>query len=294
MNELNDQFEIDLVKIYKYLQKRFFLIFISSFIIFGVTYFLSKQLIDDIYHSSAILEPVEASSSSQSSGSIQSLASNFGINLPNAANDPRQVAKKVIFSQAFFNTIINNNPFVIESLCGIDSYNKKEKVIIKNQYTVQALPSLSEEDLRKLLLCYRAAIIFKIDQLSGLVEITLKSLTPQASQVSLGLLLSEFNNYMLLKEKALIESNLYFLEQKLSQQNLNPNVKQVIGATYQTQFQKYTMTEINDEYFLRILVPPSYEIRKSEPNRLILCILSFLTSFFILNFFFVFRFFQQR
>lgn len=296
MKELKREFEVDVSEVFRYLLKRLLYIFLVPFIIFWGTYFFTKIYFDDIYYSNSLLETVEASASPQASASasIQNLASNFGISIPSAENDPRQISRKVIFSQDFFYRILDNNPQIITNLCGIESYDSVSQQIVYNKYTPDNLLSLSEQNKRKVYLCYKAAIIFNIDALSGLVELTLKSLSPYASRESLKLLLNEFNKHMLVKEKSLIESNLIFLEKKLSQPGLNQNIKQILGNTYQSQFQKYTMTEINDEYFLKILVPPSFEIRKSEPNRLIMCIISFILSFLGMIVFFIYRYFQKQ
>lgn len=275
------------------LRELFFILFRGKWIIVSVTGFLSiigllySLLLPNIYESKAILVPVN--SSNGISGAFQNysgLAGIAGITLP-SNNDEGNSAKAIrkMSSLSFFENNILPNIY-LPDLMAVKFWNSDTKKIDydKSIYNIQTknwirdysypnkqIPS-AQESFQVFLSNH---LNLSEDKKSGFITLSIKHQSPYVAEQWARLIINEVNEFYREKDKSESQRAAAYLNQQISITSLS-EIKFVFTQLLQEEFKKLTLIEANQSYVFDYIDPPAVMEKKSEPKRVLICIISAL------------------
>ena len=282
-NDFDD--EIDLRELfYVLLEGKWIIVSLTAFAsIIGVIYSLS---LPNIYESKTMLVPVNSSSGiSGALGSYSGLAGLAGINLP-SEGDKGNSAKAIqkISSLSFFeNNILAN--IHLPDLMAVKSWNSKSNTLtfdesifdtnnntwIRNySYPQQQIPSSQESYA-----VFKQHLSLNEDKKSGFITLSIKHQSPFVAKQWVELVVNEVNTFYRQKDKLESEKAVSYLNQQISMTGFS-EIKQVLAQLLQEETKKLTLIEANQYYVFDYIDPPAVMEEKSEPKRILICILSAL------------------
>lgn len=285
-NSLDFADEIDLFEIfYLLLRKKWIIASVTAFFsIIGVTYSL---LLPNIYTSKAILMPVNSSGSiSGALNSYSGLAGLAGIRIPSANDEGNTVqAIEKISSLSFFekNVLTNIN---LPDLMAVKSWNPisnslsydnkiydsiKDAWVRDYSYPQQQIPS-SQESYQVFKTKHLSVIE---DKKSGFIILSIKHQSPFVAKQWSELVVNEINSFYRQKDKSESEKAVSYLNKQIAKTSLS-EIKVVLAQLLQEETKKLTLIEANKFYVFDFIDPPAVMEKKSEPDRLLICILSAL------------------
>tara|TARA_B110000003_G_scaffold272977_1_gene309856 strand:- start:343 stop:1329 length:987 start_codon:yes stop_codon:yes gene_type:complete len=267
------------------LEEKRIIVSVTAFVsIIGVIFSL---LLPNIYESKALLVPVNPSSSiSGALGGYSGLAGLAGINLPSDGDEGNSVkAIQKISSLSFFENNILTNIY-LPDLMAVKSWNYKKNTVFYDKniydtnsdtwirdysYPQQQIPSAQE-----------SFKIFKLNHLNlnedkktGFITLSIKHQSPFVAKQWAELIVNEVNSFYRQKDKSESEKAVSYLNQQISMTGLS-EIKQVLAQLLQDETKKLTLVEANQSYVFDYIDPPAVMEKKSEPKRLLICILSVL------------------
>ena len=276
--------EINLLELFNVLFKqKIIIVSITVFVsIFGVIFSLS---LSNIYTSKSILAPVNASSGINGAlGGYSALAGLAGVRLPSSDDDDNYIkAIHKISSLSFFENNILTNIY-LPDLMAVRSWNPKTNKVTYDEdifdtksstwirdysYPRQQTPSAQESfEVFK-----RNHLNLNEDKKSGFVTLSIKHQSPYIAKQWAELVVNEINNYYRQKDKLESEKAVSYLNQQILSTSLT-EIKEVLAQLLQEETKKLTLIEANQFYVFDYIDPPAVMEKKSEPKRLLICILS--------------------
>tara|TARA_B100001093_G_scaffold241325_1_gene231037 strand:- start:22 stop:969 length:948 start_codon:yes stop_codon:yes gene_type:complete len=278
--------EIDLREVFQVLlEGKWLIISITSFVsIIGVIYSL---LLPNIYESKTLLVPVNPSSGiSGALGRYSALAGLAGINLP-PDSDEGNYAKAIekIGSLSFFedSILVNIN---LQDLMAVKSWNPKTNTLVyderiynatsktwvrKYSYPQQQIPS-AQESFEEFKLKH---LSISENKKTGFISVSISHQSPFLAKQWTELVVNEVNSYYRQKDKSESEKAVNYLNQQISMTGLS-EIKEVLAQLLQDEIKKLTLVEANQFYVFDYIDPPAIMEEKSDPNRFLIFILSFL------------------
>jgi LPS O-antigen subunit length determinant protein (WzzB/FepE family) len=301
-NDFDD--EIDLKKLlHVLLSGKWFIVSVTAFI--SCIALIYSLLLPNIYESKAILVPVN--SSNDISGSLMSsgLASLTGINLPskNAGENNSVKAIEKISSLSFFENNILTKIY-LPDLMAIKSWNSKTNTLIYNKkiydvnsntwvrdysYPKQQIPSAQES----FKVFTKKNLNLIEDKKSGFITLSIKHQSPDLAMQWVSLIVDEVNGFYRQKDKLESEKALNYLNQQISKTSLS-EIKEALAQLMQEETKKLTLVEANQFYVFDYIDPPAVMEEKSEPKRLLICILGVLLGGMLSIFIVLIRYYLLR
>ena len=289
-NDLDD--ELYLREIFFVLNqgKRIIAYVTALLVIIGIIYSL---LLPNIYQSKALLAPVDESSSliggalSQYSG----LAGLAGINLPTGETGSNsKKAFESLSSLNFFENHVMPRIF-LPDLMAIESWDHEKNIIIYDDsifqkdsntwvrnfsYPQKLIPSAQEsfetfEDEN---------LSLREDFKTGYVTLSIKHQSPIIAKQWVEIIVEEVNSFYRQKDKETSEKAVIYLNKQIENTKLS-EIRQVTASLLEKEIQKLTLVEANEDYVFEYVYPPSVMEEKSEPNRILIVILSFILGVFL-------------
>ena len=279
-------------------QELFKVLFNSKSIIISVTSLISiigvlfSLFLPNIYESKALLVPVNSSSSI--SGTLRNysgLAGLAGISLPSDANQSNSIqAISKINSLSFFEDNIFPQIF-LPNLMAVKSWNSERNLIeyddniyvgssktwiVTDSQSNKKQPSVQDgfEVFKK------EHLMLNEDKKTGFVTLSIKHQSPYIAKQWVELIVKEINTFYRDKDKLESERAVGYLNKQIALTNLS-EIKVVISELLQEETQKLALIEANQSYVFDYIDPPSVMEKKIEPNRALICLLSFLVGFVI-------------
>tara|TARA_B100000989_G_scaffold143755_1_gene107113 strand:+ start:987 stop:1955 length:969 start_codon:yes stop_codon:yes gene_type:complete len=259
-------------------------------VIIGIIYSL---LLPNIYQSKALLAPVDESSSligtalSQYSG----LAGLAGINLPTGETGSNsKKAFESLSSLNFFENHVMPRIF-LPDLMAIESWDHEKNIIIYDDsifqkdsntwvrnfsYPQKLIPSAQEsfetfEDEN---------LNLREDFKTGYVTLSIKHQSPIIAKQWVEIIVEEVNSFYRQKDKETSEKAVIYLNRQIENTKLS-EIRQVTASLLEKEIQKLTLVEANEDYVFEYVYPPSVMEEKSEPNRILIVILSLILGVFL-------------
>jgi LPS O-antigen subunit length determinant protein (WzzB/FepE family) len=285
-NKRNDfDNEIDLRELfYVLLEGKWIIVSLTAFVsIIGVIFSL---LLPNIYESKAMLVPVNSSSGiSGALGGYSGLAGLAGISLPSGGDEGNSAkAIQKISSLSFFenNILVNIH---LPDLIAVKSWNSKTNTLVfdKNiydtnsntwirdfSYPQQQIPSAQESYE-----VFKQHLSLTEDSKSGFITLSMKHQSPFVAKQWAELVVNEVNAFYRQKDKSESEKAVSYLNQQISMTGLS-EIKQVLAQLLQEETKQLTLIEANQFYVFDYIDPPAVMEKKSEPKRVLICILSAL------------------
>jgi LPS O-antigen subunit length determinant protein (WzzB/FepE family) len=287
MNKQPNNFddEIDLRQLFHVLlEGKWIIISVTAFLsIIGVIYSL---FLPNIYESKALLVPVNPSSNiSGALGGYSGLAGLAGISIPSGGDEGNSVkAIQKISSLSFFEDSILTNIY-LPDLMAIKSWNPKTNTVSFNEniydmksatwirdysYPQQQIPS-AQESFEE----FKLKLNLNEDKNTGFVTLSIKHQSPFVAKQWAELVVNEVNGFYRQKDKLESEKAVSYLNHQISLTSFS-EIKQVLSELLQEETKKLTLIEANKFYVFDYIDPPAVMEIKSEPKRVLICILGAL------------------
>jgi uncharacterized protein involved in exopolysaccharide biosynthesis len=287
MNKQPNNFddEIDLRQLFHVLlEGKWIIISVTAFLsIIGVIYSL---FLPNIYESKALLVPVNPSSNiSGALGGYSGLAGLAGISIPSGGDEGNSVkAIQKISSLSFFEDSILTNIY-LPDLMAVKSWNPKTNTVSFNEniydmksatwirdysYPQQQIPS-AQESFEE----FKLKLNLNEDKNTGFVTLSIKHQSPFVAKQWAELVVNEVNGFYRQKDKLESEKAVSYLNHQISLTSFS-EIKQVLSELLQEETKKLTLIEANKFYVFDYIDPPAVMEIKSEPKRVLICILGAL------------------
>lgn len=246
----------------------------------GVAYALSKP---NIYQSSVLLAPAnEEGGIGGISSQLGGLASLAGINIGSEGSNQTAIAKEIIRSRAFLADFIDRHNLAVQ-LMAVRGWNMEKREWqydreVYNPETEQWLPDKGGESQKPT--DWDLVKAFKEKHLSvsennetGLVTISVKSMSPVAAKQWAQWLVEDINEHMRREDVEEAEARINYLENKLADTNI-AGMQQVFYQLIESETRTVMLANAQREYVFKTIDPPVAPQEKSEPARALIAILA--------------------
>lgn len=276
--------EIDLRQLFGILWSGKWLIIaiIFLFAVGGVVYALSQP---NIYQSTVLMAPAnEDSGMGGVSGQLGGLASLAGISLGNRASNQTVIAKEVLRSRAFLADFIDRHNLAAPLMAvegwrrnsgkwqfNRNIYNPETGQWLRNEEGKSLQPT--EWDLVKVFKNQHISI--SENQESGLVTLSIKSLSPKAARQWAEWLVQDINEHMRRGDVASAEARIAYLEDKLNDTNI-AGMQQVFYQLIESETRTVMLANAQREYVFKTIDPAVIPQEPSEPKRALIAVFATL------------------
>ena len=246
----------------------------------GVAYALSKP---NIYQSSVLLAPAnEEGGIGGISGQLGGLASLAGINIGSEGSNQTAIAKEILRSRAFLADFIDRHNLAVQ-LMAVRGWNMEKREWqydreVYNPETEQWLPDKGGKSRKPT--DWDLVKAFKEKHLSvsennetGLVTISVKSMSPVAAKQWAQWLVEDINEHMRREDVEEAEARINYLENKLADTNI-AGMQQVFYQLIESETRTVMLANAQREYVFKTIDPPVAPQEKSEPARALIAILA--------------------
>ena len=282
----NPDDEIDLQELFSVLlDGKWIILSITTFVlIIGVIFSL---FLPNIYISKALVVPVNQSNGT--SGTLRSyngLAGLAGISLP-SSDDLSNSAKALqkINSLSFFENNILTNIY-LPDLMAVKSWEPQTKMLVfdDNVFDMQTNKWIRDYSYpqKQIPSAQESFEVFKKEHLnifedinSGFITVSIKHQSPFIAKEWVDLVVREVNSFYRQKDKLEAEKAVNYLNKQISITGLS-EIKEALAQLLQEETKKLTLIEANQSYDFDFIDPPAVMEQESEPNRILISLLSAL------------------
>ena len=201
------------------------------------------------------------------------------------------LAIETLKSKDFFRHLLNNYNFLLRDIYASKSYDMRNNKIIyddriydenndswvrKAKFPLSAQPSYIESHEHFL----EKNLRISNDVDTGYITISIEHFSPIFAKNLVDLMISELNNQIRKRDKE--EAN-KAVEYLLEERNNNPvmSVTEAIDSLIESQLRTIMLTEIRDDYIIKIIDSAHLPEKKSKPSRAIICIIGFFLGLFV-------------
>ena len=115
---------------------------------------------------------------------------------------------------------------------------------------------------------------------TGYVTLSIKHQSPIIAKQWVEIIVEEVNSFYRQKDKETSEKAVIYLNRQIENTKLS-EIRQVTASLLEKEIQKLTLVEANEDYVFEYVYPPSVMEEKSEPNRILIVILSLILGVFL-------------
>jgi len=246
----------------------------------GVGFALMKP---DIYQASVLVAPANEEGGVKGlSGQLGGLASLAGINLGGGGSNQTVIAKEVLQSRAFLTEFIRRHQLVVP-LKGVDGWNKEKQQWQYNReiYNPETKEWLNDDEGESLAPTnWDLVKAFKESHLgvsenkdTGMLTISIKSLSPVAARDWAGLLVADVNEHMRKEDIGTSEARIAYLESKLEETSIT-GMQQVFFELIESETRTVMLANAQPEYVFKTVDPAVAPQEKSAPKRALIVVLA--------------------
>ncbi len=196
--------------------------------------------------------------------------------------------KQIIVSRDFFNEIYNE-PYFLEQLEAVESYNSSKRILSfkesiydskKNEWLYEK-PSFLDSHKNFL----KNHLFFEEDE-DNTLEVSIKHISPYVAENWMNLVLSKVDEYQRKRDRKELLTSITFLQEEFSKSSfaeIRNSLTSLIGKKYED----LALINSSDYYSFEVIDSPFTPINIYSPNRILIAILSlFLGIFFSIFFIF--------
>lgn len=267
--------DISLTEIFLVFFKRKLFIFIFTSIFSGLIFLYSTTL-NDVYISSAVLVESQDRESSADMGGFGALI-DFSSSNKLKTED---ISRETLRSKDFFRYFVNKRD-ILPVLLASESYIKDTKsisfnseVFFENKW-VQGEPNLNDLEIWQL---FNSHITFSATNKRNFITMSVEHISPYEAKQWLDWIIIDLNNYISSKKKNNAENFILFLQNRLKLESV-PEIKDQIAVMIKKQLNIVMLSQNQDDFLLQIIDSPNLPIKKSYPSRLIILIVSLVSTF---------------
>ena len=274
--------EIDLRQLFATLWAGKWLViaFTALFAAGGVAFALMKP---NIYQASVLVAPANEEGGVKGlSGQLGGLASLAGINLGGGGSNQTVIAKEVLQSRAFLTDFIRRHQLAVP-LKAVEGWNKEKQQWQYNRevYNPETQEWLKDDkgasfaptdwDLVKAFKGNHLSVSESKD--TGMLTISIKSLSPAAARDWAGLLVADINEHMRKEDVGTSEARIAYLEGKLRETSI-AGMQQVFYQLIESETRTVMLANAQPEYVFKTVDPAVAPQEKSEPKRALIVVLA--------------------
>lgn len=280
---LPEEREVNLVEIAQILWKKKWIL-VAFVLIFSATAAFFSLELPNQYQSQAVLAPVLADDErnmSPLSGQLGGLASLAGFSLSSGNVSNANISLEVLKSRILINQFIDKHDLLVD-LFAASSWNEKEKEInidrdiydTDSKSWVREVSSGKTKTPTAWEAYERFSSKLKIhkDEKTGLVTVSLVTVSPKMSANWLSWLIDDLNDYLRKQDVDLARKNLKYLQNQINKTSFS-EMKQVFYQLIEQQTKKMMLAEVRDQYAFRVIDPPVVPEDKVGPNRIFITLL---------------------
>lgn len=276
--------EIDLRQLFAILWSGKWLIIAITFLfaVGGVAYAIYQP---NIYQSTVLMAPANDDNTMGGiSGQLGGLASLAGISLGNGRTNQTVIAKEVLRSRAFLADFIDRHNLAVP-LMAVEGWRSKSgnwqfNRNIYNPETGQWLKneegkSLEPTDWDLVKIFQNNHIDISENQESGLITLSVKSLSPETARQWAEWLVRDINEHMRREDVASAEARIAYLEDKLNDTSI-AGMQQVFYQLIESETRTVMLANAQQEYVFKTIDPAVVPQEPSEPKRALIAIFAAL------------------
>jgi len=250
-------------------------------IVFAVGSTLISTLIPNKYTSEMVLIPsLDEQNAPLIGGRLGGLASLAGFGGRGGVVDNVTIAQEIIKSRAFTTGFVRQHHLEVP-LMAAKGWDIKEKqwIIDDKKYDSAAQkwvrkvkpprkPEPSDQELYK---AFSKRLNISSDKLTGIIRISFTSLSPEAAQQWLNMLLEDINNHMRQRDIREARRSIKYLQRQLEKTSVK-NMEQVFYQLIEQQTKTMMLAEARAEYTFKVIDPAVVPEEKSGPKRSLIVI----------------------
>lgn len=293
--------EVELNELFKAVWDGKWLILIVA-TVFTISSALFAVNLPDIYKSEATLVPSQ-DSSLKVPGQLGGLAALAGVNLGGiGGGDKSALALEILKSRDFLTRFIEKNDLYIPIMAAKGWDRTKDELIMDdNIYDEEAKkwvrdvpvplkpkPSSVEtyEEFKK---------IYSVtdDEATGIVRISIEHYSPYLAKKWIDIITESINEEMRHRDLQEAEKSIFYLNEKIAETNIS-GIKSLLFSLIEDQTKTVMLANVRDEYVFKTIDPPIVAELRTKPSRVIIVILTFLSSTLLAVFFILMKFINRR
>ena len=269
--QIDDQ--IDLLKVFSILWDNKILISSVTFI-FAILSIVISLSFNNIYTSKTLLAPKQDDQtlSSQLRG-LSGLAGIAGIGIPNNSSSRSQEAIERIQSFDFFTNDFLPN-IELKNLMALKKWDKEQDILIykSNLYDIKQEKWVESPPTKQMSYDeYRGILQIDEDDKTGFITISVKHISPKISKKWVDVIIYNINESMRELDKETAKSSIEFLNDSAKSTSVQ-SVRDAISSLLESQMQKLMLASSDEAYVFKIIDSPIVPEKKSQPNRMLICI----------------------
>lgn len=288
---MNEEKELSLAELLSHLFKYKIMILGITllFAIFSVFYTLS---LPNKYKAESLLMPVSEDTSANMSGLMSQfggLAGLAGIDIGKGGQNNVELIIETVRSRAFLAEFINKYNLIIPILAASGWDRETNTLVIDDSLYDQststwvrtatpprkATPTVYEavEELRDI-------ATIKLDDENGFVTIAVEFYSPYLAKQWVEWMVQDANHWIRSKKKQEVDKSIQFLSEQAELTNV-VEMKTSFYKLIEEQIKTKMLTEVREEYALKVIDPATLPELKSSPMRALICIVITLAGLFI-------------
>lgn len=254
----------------------------------------------DIYKSTALLVPNEK----EQANSLAGLASQFGgiaslagVDL-NSGNNNAALALEIVKSNVFLTYFIDKYQLKKELFASSGWVRETDTLLFdediydinKKEWVREVkLPYLPEPNILEVIEKFKEeSLIISKDDETGVVYLSVLTVSPLMSQTIARNLVNELNVYMRERDIESAEKSIVYLQQAAQATKLS-DMRSVFYQLIQQQVQTKMIAETQTDYVFQVVDPAIVPLEKHKPSRAVIVILSFIVGFILSVVFIIFK-----
>lgn len=299
----NESDEIDLKELFSVIWAgKLKIILITAVItIAAVVYALS---LPNVYKATTVLAPTNQ----ESQGGLSGLASQYGglaamagINLGGGSGDNKiEHAIELLKSWPYIEEFVEKYDLKATFMAA-KGWNKKSNTLVfdhsvydeKNKTWLNDGKENQEPTSYETYKEIRNNISISIDGDNGLINLTVSHYSPHIAKYIVELITTEINTYFKTIDQREAEKSIGVLSRKILETN-NNDMQQVFYNMIEQHSKTLLMTEVNEQYLIKTVVPVMLPEEKASPQRALICILALFIGFSLGTLFVVIRYFLHN
>lgn len=285
MNQKPEQYsysddEIDLRELFATLWRGKWIILATTllFAVGGVAYAFSQP---NVYTASVLLAPAIDESGGRISGQLAGLASLAGVNLGGEDFNKTVVAKEVLQSRAFLSDFIRRYSLA-SPLVAAEAWDaEREQWVIDTEIFNPNTGEWVSDDNGKskeptdwdLVKKFKELLRVSDNRDTGMVTVSITSLSPMAAKEWMDLLIKDLNERMRVQDIAEAEASIRYVEGKLQETSI-AGMQQIFYQLIESETRTIMLANAQREYVFKTIDPAVVPQEPSGPKRALICVIA--------------------
>jgi len=280
--------EIDLRELFSVLwaAKKLIVAVTAVFALVSVIFAISQP---NKYEASALLTPAQNSSAGLSGvldnlGGLGGLASLAGVEIGGGSGGEAEIAQEIQLSWGFVEKFVEENNLAVEVFAADgwdresnqlsidnDLYDIDEKRWTRNPPSGKTVNPTSWEIYEEFL----EMVSISTDKKTGLISLSVEYYSPYIAKQWVDQLVVAINQYMQQRKLQMVNTNIEYLEAQIEKTSI-AGMKEVFYTIIEEQVKSKMLAEASPEYVFVTVSPAMVPEEKSQPKRVLICILGVL------------------